>query len=264
LDQDHGRLDTKYVDGSVWKYFGLKEKHHESIVSMSDQWSYEFYGLKDGYYRISLIDLPWTPSHSKITKLISIGDNYFVAYVDNYIGSEIQETMRAIIRKVTEDGQSRYVLIEYLVYKMNPDYFRADPVTIDEMGEAYTSFFGLHIEDSTINECISKFGDTKIIGSGDAATSSTRINYYFKDENSFVTFNSGEMGGGENITDVTVSNQCKEKYRVISNYKFSNSDFGNLRLGLKKSVIVHSFESLEWNDKMGEVWYGKKNTDDSR
>ena len=132
-------------------------------------------------------------------------------------------------------------------------------VIVDNTGRAYASFFKLHIEKSSLNDCIVKFGETKIYKDGDASDSSLRINYYFSDEDSYVTFNSGEMGGGKYITSVTVCNEkVNEEYKTISNYRFRDGDFGNLRLGLKRETIVDSFRSLKWNNTIAERHYENK------
>jgi hypothetical protein len=132
-------------------------------------------------------------------------------------------------------------------------------IIIDNTGRIYAHFMGLQLEKSTINDCQNKFGNIKIIKDGDAANSSTRVNYYFEDEKSLVTFDSGEMGGGKFITSVIVSNiKTKEQYRNVDNYKFSNGDFGNIRLGLKQEIITNLFKNIKWNNAVAEVWHLNK------
>lgn len=132
-------------------------------------------------------------------------------------------------------------------------------IIFDNTGRSYTKFMGLELEKSTIADCIAKYGDTKLIKAGDGACSSTRLNYYIKNENTYITFDSGEMGSDKYITSVILSNKKPaEAYKVIDKYQFSKTDFGKIRIGMKREEIINSFKSLIWNNEVGEVWYLNK------
>lgn len=124
-DDSHLKLDKKYVEGSVEKYFGKKSIIHETVED-------EFY--KDGYYIIR-IGSGETYSFSQVTKFVDIGDGNYLAYLNIYyagsgfIGDphgdlkswqkdgdvpELGEKMKATVQKVISNGKSRYILIEYL------------------------------------------------------------------------------------------------------------------------------------------------------
>jgi hypothetical protein len=131
-----GRLSAKYVEASIKKYFGIAQVIHHSI---------DWHDYKDGYYSIRYASGE-AYCFSQVTKLIDVGEGDYVAYVNEYIASsgftgdphgteslwekheenppDLRLRARAIIRKVNEDGKSRYVLLEYLFLEeddMEPD-----------------------------------------------------------------------------------------------------------------------------------------------
>lgn len=122
------KLDKKYVEASVEKYFGIKSITHESSGDAT---------YKDGYYIIPN-GAGEVYSFSQVTKFIDIGNGYYVAYLNiYYAGSgftgdphgnlktwqkdgdipELGEKMKATIQKVASNGQARYILIDYLEEK---------------------------------------------------------------------------------------------------------------------------------------------------
>lgn len=124
------KLDKKYVEASVEKYFGIKSITHETI----DEATY-----KDGYYIIPN-GAGEVYVFSQVTKFIDIGNGYYLAYLNIYYASsgftgdphgnlkewqkdddgdipKLSRKMKATVQKVTSNGSSRYILIEYLVVK---------------------------------------------------------------------------------------------------------------------------------------------------
>ena len=126
-DSNELKLDKKYVEASVEKYFGIKLITHET----TDDATY-----KDGYYII-----PGGTGEvyvfSQVTKFIDIGNSYYLAYLNIYYASsgftgdphgnlktwqkeddgdipKLSRKMKATVQKDTSNGQSRYILIEYL------------------------------------------------------------------------------------------------------------------------------------------------------
>lgn len=134
-DDLHGKLKAKYVEAAVEKYFGRKIEKHESVPP--------YIRYKNGYYYMPHADGEGTIIFSQITKLIEIGNGFFVATVDIYEASDHVDfnphgtpvewrkaaaraekkygvledvpkriaTMTATIRKVSKE---RYILLEYL------------------------------------------------------------------------------------------------------------------------------------------------------
>jgi hypothetical protein len=121
----HLKLDKKYVEASVEKYFGIKLINHETIEDAT---------YKDGFYII-----PESAGEvyifSQVTKFVDIGNGYYVAYLNIYTASsgfagdpngnlnswkkeddvpELTEKMKATVQKITSNCNSRYILIEYL------------------------------------------------------------------------------------------------------------------------------------------------------
>lgn len=126
-DFNYLKLDKKYVEASVEKYFGIKSITHESTNDAI---------YKDGYYIMPDGDGE-AFLFSQVTKFIDIGNGYYVAYVNIYVASSgftgdphgnfkiwqeddegdiprLIQKMKATIQKVISNGSSRYILVEYL------------------------------------------------------------------------------------------------------------------------------------------------------
>lgn len=129
------RLAAEYVEGTVYWYFGKKVQHQTYNLDLR---------YNKGYYYIPMAAGEGL-HFSQITKLINLGGNYYTAYVDIYSEGfeqvsgaegmkylykpledwepqyrnkiELCQKMKAIIKKVTENGNARYILIQYLVAK---------------------------------------------------------------------------------------------------------------------------------------------------
>jgi hypothetical protein len=125
-DPGHGYIKSSDIDNACYRYFGEKPTTHKSIQS---------YPFADGYYKFPYADgEPIT--FSQIDKLIDIGDNFYRAEVSIYEASnnfkgdvhdtmsnwkskfpgdvpELKKKMTAKIKKITENGKERYILISY-------------------------------------------------------------------------------------------------------------------------------------------------------
>jgi hypothetical protein len=119
------KLDKKYVEASVEKYFGIKSIIHETVEDAT---------YKDGYY-IMPDSSGETYLFSQVTKFIDIGNGYYIAYLNIYYAGSgftgdphgnlkswekeddvpnLGKKMKATVQKVTLNGKSRYILIDYL------------------------------------------------------------------------------------------------------------------------------------------------------
>lgn len=122
------KLDKKYVEATVEKYFGIKSIIHESSGDIT---------YKDGYYILPDGDGE-AFVFSQVTKFIDIGNGYYVAYLNIYVASSgftgdphgnlkiwqeddegdipmLRQKMKATVQKVASNGSSRYILVEYLL-----------------------------------------------------------------------------------------------------------------------------------------------------
>jgi hypothetical protein len=125
------KLKSSFVDDAVNKYFGKKIKTHQSV---------EDYKFSNGKYTI-----PEAAGEayvfSQIENLYDNGNNFYSANINVYsIGSgwsgsphgtpkewqkkaadegmpELTNKMKATIQKVTENGKTRYILIDYFKVK---------------------------------------------------------------------------------------------------------------------------------------------------
>ncbi len=122
------KIRASYVDESVNRYFGKKIKKHQPADSID---------FRDGWYSIS-----WAAgeavSFSQVTGWHDNGNGTFTATLDVYVAGsgwtgnphgtmkdwekdgdvpDRASRMKAVVKKVTENGKSRYVLIEYLKVK---------------------------------------------------------------------------------------------------------------------------------------------------
>lgn len=122
------KLNKKYVEASVEKYFGIESITHESIGDAT---------YKDGYYIIP-DGAGEAYLFSQVTKFIDIGNGYYVTYLNIYVAGSgfigdphgnleswkeegdvprLSRKMKATVKKVTSKGSSRYILIDYLEEK---------------------------------------------------------------------------------------------------------------------------------------------------
>ncbi len=107
--------------------------------------------------------------------------------------------------------------------------------SFDSTGRVFTKLYGIVLEKTTIKEAQKLLGRTKEYQDGDAASSSHRINYFIKKDDLYLTFDSGEMDGGETIGSFTFSlKQLKEKYVVNGKVFLSKTDLFGIRLGMSK------------------------------
>ena len=121
------KLDKKYVEASVEKYFGIKSITHESTGDAT---------YKDGYY-IMPDGAGEAYLFSQVTKFNDIGNGYYVAYLNIYVAGSgftgdphgnlktwneerdgdiprLSGKRKATVQKVISNGSRRYILIEYL------------------------------------------------------------------------------------------------------------------------------------------------------
>jgi hypothetical protein len=104
-----------------------------------------------------------------------------------------------------------------------------------EKGDQYSELLGIKLEQSKLSEVVNSLGVTKLFKSGDASESSKRLNYYFPNEKTYVTFDVCEMGGDSTITLFHLSNKAPmEEFRNVPGTKFSMRDIGKLRIGMGK------------------------------
>lgn len=128
-----GKLSEKHVEATVEKFFGVKIKKHESPS--------DYYKYKNGYYYFSFSSGEYY-RFSKVTRLVCVGKDTFVAYINIYAAGsgwvddinkseeewkknesnsggvpELEAKMKATIRKIGDIWKSKYILIEYLRVK---------------------------------------------------------------------------------------------------------------------------------------------------
>lgn len=124
-DSLHFKLDKKYVESSVDKYFGIKSITHETTENSI---------YKDGYY-ITPKSTGEVYVFSQVTKFVDIGNSYYIAYLNIYYAGSgftgdphgnlniwkdegdiprLGNKMKATVLKVTSNGNSRYILVDYL------------------------------------------------------------------------------------------------------------------------------------------------------
>jgi hypothetical protein len=93
-------------------------------------------------------------------------------------------------------------------------------------------------------------GTAVSIESGDAGDYEKRVNYFLKNDNIFLSFTSGEMGGGQYIDGLMVSSlKPPGKYVNNADYRLSGSDFGGIRLGITKERFFKSIPKRAILDK---------------
>jgi hypothetical protein len=120
------KIRTGYIDDAAGKYFGVSVKKHQPVEGIA---------YKDGWYFI-----PEASGEafvfSQVVNLYDIGNNMYEGSVNVYTASsgwtgnvhgsqkdwkkgpendapELSEVMKATIRKIAENGRSRYILVEY-------------------------------------------------------------------------------------------------------------------------------------------------------
>jgi len=132
--ENYGSIEAEYIEKSVEKYFGHTIEHHESITISE---------FKDGYYIIPYADGEATV-FSQVERLFEVGNDLYAAYVKDYYASnwwsgdphatikewkeydsedipQLSRKIKAKIRKLMLDGNSRYVLLECTVVERFDD-----------------------------------------------------------------------------------------------------------------------------------------------
>ena len=114
--------------------------------------------------------------------------------------------------------------------------------SFDSTGRVFTKLYGVALEKTTIEEAKLLLGRTKEYQDGDAALSSHRINYFIKKDNLYITFDSGEMDGGEKIGSFTISLiPLKEKWAINGDVSLSKMDLFGIHLGMSKYDFLKLF-----------------------
>lgn len=121
------KINRKYVQDSIEKYFGIKNIIHESAGDLI---------YKDGYYLVPEQDGE-VYIFTQVYKFVDIGNSFYVAYLNIYCAGsgftgdphgniktwnevrdgdipELLGKMKATIQKVTSNNNSRYILIDYM------------------------------------------------------------------------------------------------------------------------------------------------------
>jgi hypothetical protein len=124
------KIKAAHIDEAVSKYFGVTVKNHKSVEGIV---------YKDGWYFMTEASGE-AFIFSQTLNLYDIGNNMFTSSVNVYTASsgwtgnvhgsqkewkkgadndapELSAVMKATLRKVTENGKSRYILIEYAKLK---------------------------------------------------------------------------------------------------------------------------------------------------
>ena len=125
-DPNHGYIKSLDVDKACYRYFGEKPTVHKSIKGNP---------FEDGYYKFDL-RAGKAITFSQVNKLFDIGDNFYKAEITIYEASreftgdfhgtasrwkitdpyrvpKAKKNMTAKIKKVTEAGKERFILISY-------------------------------------------------------------------------------------------------------------------------------------------------------
>ncbi|RXJ92810.1 hypothetical protein CRV00_12370 [Malaciobacter molluscorum] len=114
--------------------------------------------------------------------------------------------------------------------------------------EKYTKLGKFKLNKTSLKEVLNTLGKTNIIKSGDAANSSTRINYFIKKDNYYITFNSSEMGGGDIITSFIIyKNAPKEPFKIIENLNLQLWE--KLYIGIEKKEFLKIVKDLKKDKK---------------
>lgn len=122
--------------------------------------------------------------------------------------------------------------------------------------EVDIAFSWVVLEKTRLSEILDKFGTTKVLITGDAASSNASICYLIRDKLA-IRFNSDEMGGGKVVTKIEVfdkSYKTLEGCVKSGNPNIPSSTNSGVRLGLTRNEISRRFgkaRSLEgpniWN-----------------
>lgn len=114
--------------------------------------------------------------------------------------------------------------------------------TFDTTGRAFAQLYNVVLEETTIEKAQKLLGSAEEYRDGDAALSSHRINYHIKKDNLHITFDAGEIGGGEKITSFHIAiNPLKEKYTINTDMFLSKTDLFGIRLGMSKYEFFKMF-----------------------
>jgi hypothetical protein len=156
------KIKTSYIDETVMKFFGKEIKKHQSVadsgIDYKDGWYYTTDASGEEY------------DFSQIVSLYDNGNGLYTAIVNVYsagsgwVGDthaneniwkkaspddvpQVTDRMKATLQKVTENGRSRYILIDYTrvsepdysgTYKLSDDQVCGIVITIIKNKSGYT------------------------------------------------------------------------------------------------------------------------------
>lgn len=122
------RIPARQIEATVQKYFGVAVPRHKSLTG-----AYEWIRFSGGFYLIPAADGETRP-FSQISRLSRLPNGEYLAAVNVYMGEPAFEdwhgtpeswrragdeverigTIQARIRRVRENGEERFILLEYL------------------------------------------------------------------------------------------------------------------------------------------------------
>ena len=110
---------------------------------------------------------------------------------------------------------------------------------------AFSSFAGFPLWTTTLDQVQQSLGPTETEVSGDASTSLTSICYATKA--GYVTFYSGEIGGGTKLEGVMVSEERRQKQCATHTHRRLALQMNGLKLGMsKKAFTALAPSKVEW------------------
>jgi hypothetical protein len=112
----------------------------------------------------------------------------------------------------------------------------SDSIQQFKIKDEYVRVLGFELEQDKLENIQCKIASTKVFQSGDASSAETRINYYLRNENVYIVFASGEMGGGQDLTDVTMVTEIPEEAKTIDT-KLNQTDFCGVRIGDSRQQV---------------------------
>ena len=105
-----------------------------------------------------------------------------------------------------------------------------------KINDSSLSILGFELEKAKLKNIQKFLGKAPVFENGDASESDTRLNYYLENEGIYLVFASGELGGGEVLTDVRMEKKINEKY-LRTSHKLSENDFCGARIGHSRKQI---------------------------
>ena len=115
--------------------------------------------------------------------------------------------------------------------------FYASSIYANEAHEQYLSLMGFTVEESSLLNIRKKLGKAEIVRTGDAADSLSVLCYVSSENNTTVTFESGEMGGSDLLLSFSVKSNMDDAPTcgVLNKEKLGSDSFnvGPLRLNEK-------------------------------